>query len=134
MGLLVERRPMKGGKSPQGFGLGEGRPRWAKWGPPRAGGCPWPNQACGIVPHCLAGKLAPPGSLYIEGHPWPFNSPVNSLISPRSRDSLCRSCAEEDEGISSTIARCRAAGVLVQVFRCSSWTRASEAVVSTVCV
>ena len=24
-----------------------GRPRWAKWGPPRAGALPWPHQACG---------------------------------------------------------------------------------------
>ena len=37
MGLLVERRPM-GGKTLKGTLWGRlGRPRWAKWGPPRAG-------------------------------------------------------------------------------------------------
>ena len=70
MGLLVERRPMGGKPSREfcGGGLaGLGGPNGAHLGPAHQ---PWPNQACGIVPHCLAGKVgSPPGAYIRRGTP-----------------------------------------------------------------
>ena len=135
MGLLVERRPM-GGKTLKGILWGRlGRPRWAKWGPPRAGASALAEPGMWDSPTLPGwqGRL-PLGAYIRRGTP---SLLIHQLIPDFSLDLVVPKSEPrraEEEGISSSIARCRAAGVPVQVFRCSSWTGASEAVVSIVCV
>ena len=110
---------------------GLGGPNGAHLGPAHL---VWPNQAMGDSP-TLPGWQGwlPPGAYTRRGTPGLL---IHQLIPNFSLDLVVPLSEPRrvEEGISSTIARCRAAGVPVQVFRCSSWTGASEAVVSTVCV
>ena len=66
------KKAHRGGNTQGNFVRRLGRPRWDKWGPPRAGAPSLAEPGCEIVPHCLAGKVGSPWEPIYEGAPLAF--------------------------------------------------------------